>query len=158
LKELRIKFPLTILYLSLHLLGYVVLVTIYLLEQQLGDFQYFPPGCMQIPSNRLFAQFDSPQSKTKEEIIKDVTSDNPSQRLLLFGMGIDPPNVERVIQFGVPRRMEHYLQETGRIGQKSNGAANQEQEIFLVSKISPSASSTRDLGTRLCKTTAPRAS
>lgn len=53
-----------------------------------------------IPSNRLFAQFHSPQSKNmKEEIIKDVTSENPIQTLLLvtiaFGMGIDPPNEPR---------------------------------------------------------------
>lgn len=56
----------------------------------------------------------------KEEIIKDVTSENPIQRLLLatiaFGMGIYPPNVQRVIYFGVPRKMEHYLQETVRAG------------------------------------------
>ena len=31
----------------------------------------------------------------------------------------------------------------------SNGAANQEKQIFLLCQISPSASSTRDLGTRL---------
>ena len=30
------------------------------------------------------------------------------------------------------------------IGQESNGAANQEKQIFLLSQISPSASSTRD--------------
>ena len=35
------------------------------------------------------------------------------------------------------------------IGQESNGAANQEKQIFLLCRISPSASSTRDLGTRL---------
>ena len=35
------------------------------------------------------------------------------------------------------------------IGQESNGAANQENEIFLLCQISLSASSTRDLGTRL---------
>ena len=34
-------------------------------------------------------------------------------------------------------------------GQESNGAANQEKQIFLLCQISPSASSTRDLGTRL---------
>ena len=123
LKELRIKFPLTIVYTSLHLCGFGY----NLLEQQLGDFQYFPPGCVHIPSNRLFAQFHSPQSKNmKEEIIKDVTSDNPIQRLLLvtiaFGMGIDPPNVQRVIHFGVPRKMEHYLQETGRAGRNGQFA------------------------------------
>ena len=38
------------------------------------------------------------------------------------------------------------------IGQESNGAANQEKQIFFLScQISPSASSTRDLGTRLFK-------
>ena len=35
------------------------------------------------------------------------------------------------------------------IEQESNGAANQEKQIFLLCQISPSASSTRDLGTRL---------
>ena len=35
------------------------------------------------------------------------------------------------------------------IGQESNGAANQEKQIFLLCQFSPSASSTRDLGTRL---------
>ena len=62
----------------------------------------------------------------KEEIIKDVTSDNPIQRLLLvtiaFGMGIDPPNVQKVTHFGVPRKMEHYLQETGRAGRNGQFA------------------------------------
>jgi len=28
--------------------------------------------------------------------------------VVAFGMGIDPPKVERVIQFDVPRKMEHY--------------------------------------------------
>ena len=35
------------------------------------------------------------------------------------------------------------------IGQESNVAANQEKQISLLCQISPSASSTRDLGTRL---------
>ena len=37
------------------------------------------------------------------------------------------------------------------IGQESNGAANQEKQFFLLCQISPSASSTRDLGTRLLR-------
>ena len=37
------------------------------------------------------------------------------------------------------------------IGQESNGAANQEKQIFLLGQISPSASSTIDLGTGLAR-------
>ena len=70
----------------------------------------------------------------KEEIIKNVTSENPIQRLLLvtiaFGMGLDPPCVERVIHFGVPRKMEHYHQETGRAGR--NGKLPQQRCITTV--------------------------
>ena len=42
------------------------------------------------------------------------------------------------------------------IGQESNGAANQEKQIFLLCQISPSASSTRDLGTRLAEVVSVR--
>ena len=81
LKELKNKCPLTIVYTSLHLCGFGY----NLLEQQLGDGQYFPPGCEHVPRNRLFAQFHSRQSKSmKEEMIKDVTSESPIQRLLLL--------------------------------------------------------------------------
>ena len=67
LKELKNNFPLTIIYTSLHLCGFGY----NLLEQQLGDDQYFPPGCKHVPTNRLFAQFRSRQSKQmKEEISK----------------------------------------------------------------------------------------
>ena len=47
----------------------------------------------------------------------------------------------------LPRKTASIFKEG--IGQESNGAANQEKQIFLLRQISPSASSTRDLGTRL---------
>lgn len=94
-----------------------------MLEQQLGDDQYFPPGCKHVPTNRLFAQFHSRQSKQmKEEIINDVTSENPVQRLLqvtiAFGMRIDPPFFEKVIHFEVPRKLEEGQEEMANLPQQ----------------------------------------
>ena len=133
LKELKNNFPLTIIYTSLHLCGFGY----NLLEQQLGDDQYFPPGCKHVPTNRLFAQFHSRQSKQmKEEIIKDVTSENPVQRLLLvtiaFGMGIDPPCVERVIHFGVPRKMEHQQWSTSKKQEGQEEMANLPRQLCII--------------------------
>ena len=59
LKELKNNLLLTIMYTSLHLCGFGY----NLLEQQLGDDQYYPPGCRHVPTNRLFAQFCSHQNK-----------------------------------------------------------------------------------------------
>ncbi len=62
----------------------------------------------------------------KEEILSDIVQINPTQCVLLvtiaFGMGIDAPSIERVIHFGVPRRMEHYQQESGRAGRRGKPA------------------------------------
>ena len=123
LKLQKEKYPLTVIYTSLELCGSGFIF----LQQKLGNDQYFPAGADALPKNRLFAQFHSPQSKKmKEEILGNVTEVNPIQRVLLvtiaFGMGIDSPCIERVIHFGVPRRMEHYHQESGRAGRKGQPA------------------------------------
>ena len=47
----------------------------------------------------------------------------------------------------LPRKTASIFKEG--IGQESNGAANLNKQIFLLCNISPSALSTRDLGTRL---------
>ena len=52
----------------------------------------------------------------KDEIIKHITIEDPTESLLLvtiaFGMGIEPPCVTKIVHFGVPRKMKHYVQET----------------------------------------------
>ena len=55
--------------------------------------------------------------------------------------------LELEFEESLPRKTASIFKEG--IGQESNGAANQEKQIFLLCQFSPSASSTRDLGTRL---------
>ena len=59
--------------------------------------------------------------------------------------------LELEFEESLPRKTASIFKEE--IGQESNGAANQEKQIFLLFQISPSASSTRDLGTRLMQMT-----
>lgn len=62
-------------------------------------------------------------SKTPQDI-KDVLSDlmspDGSIRLVIatsaLGMGVNLPNIKRVVMFGVPESMESYLQPVGRGG------------------------------------------
>ena len=54
----NIKMPVTIIYSSLEMCG----VGYAFLERKLGDHQFYPIGAPQIPQNRLFAQFHSPQA------------------------------------------------------------------------------------------------
>ena len=54
----NVKMPVTVINSSLEMcgVGYVCL------ERKLGDHQFYPIGAPQIPQNRLFAQFHSPQA------------------------------------------------------------------------------------------------
>ena len=61
-----------------------------------------------------------------------------------FSLTVEKSSPRKVSAEDVPRKT--FKEE---IGQESNGAANQEIQIFLLCQISPSASSTRDLETRL---------
>ena len=63
---------------------------------------------------------------------------------LLFSLTAEKSSPQKVSAENVPRKT---FKEG--IEQESNGAANQEIQIFLLCQISPSASSTRDLETRL---------
>ena len=71
--------------------------------------------------------------------------------VFLIGFSFSPTaeisRLELEVEESLPRKTASIFKEG--IGQELNGAANQEKQIFLLCQISPSASSTRDLGTRL---------
>ena len=124
LLEAKIKYPLTIIYISLKLCGFAYK----LFEHVLGNEQYFPVGSSQVPSNRLFAQFHAPQTKQmKDEILVQLCSQESIIRVVFatvaMGMGVDISGIRKVIHFGPPCTVKAYFQETGHAGRDGKPAS-----------------------------------
>ena len=113
----NVKMPVTVINSSLEMcgVGYVCL------ERKLGDHQFYPIGAPQIPQNRLFAQFHSPQTdKMKQfELISSNVSESCKRRVIFatvaFGMGVNSPCVERIIHFGVPKLWRVFFKKVGEL-------------------------------------------
>ena len=74
-----------------------------------------------VAKNRLFTQYHAQYPKREQErIMDDLIHNNCKHRgffvTVAFGIGIDCPNIRRVIHLGVPYTMEEYFQEAGRAG------------------------------------------
>ena len=103
LKDLKVDYPLTIIYMPLKWCGYAYR----LFENILGENQYYPIGGDKIPKNRLFAQFHSRQDEQmKALILIQIVSSNPTVRVIFstsaLGMGVDAPGIRQVIHIGPP--------------------------------------------------------
>jgi len=90
-------------------------------SQFLAKSQYCPAGSEHVSKNRLFAQFHAeyPQhekDRILDEIVQGVCRTRVFFVTVAFGIGVDVPNIRRVIHIGVPETMEEYFQETGRAG------------------------------------------
>lgn len=78
-------------------------------------FQHF------LPCKSKVAMYHSktPQD-IKENVLSDLMSADGSIRLVIatsaLGMGVNLPNIKRIVMFGVPESMESYLQAVGRGG------------------------------------------
>ena len=114
---MNVAYPLTIIYMPLRWCGFLYR----LFESVLGADQYYPPGSLALPKNRLFAQFHAPQTaKMKEEILEQLNLQPSKIRVVLatvaFGMGVDICSIREVIHIGPPRTIQEYFQETGKAG------------------------------------------
>lgn len=77
--------------------------------------------CRDLPQFRMLDMYTACTHPTvKETILQSLLDSNGTLRIIVatiaFGMGLDCPNIRRVIHWGPSGDIESYLQETGRAG------------------------------------------
>ena len=114
LKEQREEYPMTIIYMQLAYCGYG-----YRLFNSIIKNQYVNE--LHSPRTRLFAQFHAQSTdKMKEDILEEIKKSSSNIRVIFattaLGMGVDAPNITRIIHIRPPSSLEAYVQEIGRAG------------------------------------------
>ena len=90
------------------------------MRNQMGKEFTHPIAAPDLPRFRLVDMFSAcTRQDVKDAILQRFSSDS-SLRVVVatiaFGMGIDCPDVRRIIHWGPPSDIESYIQETGRAG------------------------------------------
>ena len=90
-------------------------------KSHLKKQMYYPPSAPPVSKFRLVEMFTSAtEESVKANIIQNFTPPHGRCRVVIgtiaFGMGLDSPNVRKVIHWGPSSDVESYVQETGRVG------------------------------------------
>lgn len=91
------------------------------IKTKLGAAIMEPPGCQNVAGHRLVDMFSRVlTTQKKEEVLKSFGEVDGTLRLIIattaFGMGIDCPDIRRIIHWRISNSSEEYVQETGRCG------------------------------------------
>ena len=90
------------------------------LERRLGKEATDPIGAPNLARFRLVDMFTACTTKgVKETILSQFCTDSQLRVVvatIAFGMGLDCPDVRRIVHWGPPSDVEAYIQETGRAG------------------------------------------
>ena len=91
------------------------------MKRMLGKYVTEPPGMVTDLQVRLVDVFTAVSTfEMRELILKEFSKSDTKLRLLIattaFGLGVDCPDIARIINFGSPATLEELVQESGRAG------------------------------------------
>lgn len=92
-----------------------------LLQHKLGSAITDPPGYPNVSEYRRLEMYSRVlTTQKKEQVLSTFSGKNSVIRLVIatsaFGLGVDCPDIRRIIHWGLPTTIEDYVQETGRAG------------------------------------------
>ena len=122
-----------------------------LFRSRLGEDMSEPRGYVNFPSLRLVDMYTAcTHPDVKDTLLTQFQSSDSCLRVVVatiaFGMGLNIPNVRKVIHWGPPGDIESYMQETGRGGRDGLPAT-----AILYASVSTPGSKTEDAMKDYCQ-------